>query len=130
MASAARPLKPHAAPPLPAVQQYFEISLFLLVSTGVLAIVSTGTTANVALGRTAPSGLVAPTSSADIYNSGSADVAVAFGNSSVTAVTPVAGTPGNYVIPKGTLVKGVPVPPGADHMAAIGAGTVYVTPNF
>jgi len=38
MASAARPL----APPLPAVQQYFEISLFLLVTTGILAIVSTG----------------------------------------------------------------------------------------
>lgn len=31
-----------AAPPLPAVQRYFEISLFLLVSTGVVAIVSTG----------------------------------------------------------------------------------------
>ena len=38
MASAAR----LTAPPLPAVQRYFEISLFLLVSTGVLAIVSTG----------------------------------------------------------------------------------------
>ena len=38
MASAARP----SAPPLPAVQRYFEISLYFLVSTGVLAIVSTG----------------------------------------------------------------------------------------
>src|ERR1700690_3270104 len=38
MASAARPI----APPLPAVQRYFEISLFFLVSTGVYAIVSTG----------------------------------------------------------------------------------------
>ena len=28
--------------PLPAVQRYFEVSLFLLVSTGLLAIVSTG----------------------------------------------------------------------------------------
>jgi transglutaminase-like putative cysteine protease len=31
----------HAAPPLPAVQRYFEVSLFLLVSTGALAIVTT-----------------------------------------------------------------------------------------
>ncbi|HTS11458.1 MAG TPA: DUF3488 and transglutaminase-like domain-containing protein [Candidatus Limnocylindrales bacterium] len=38
MASSARA----SAPPLPAVQRYFEISLFLLVSTGVLAIISTG----------------------------------------------------------------------------------------
>src|SRR5271154_2688958 len=38
MASAAR----LSAPPLPAVQRYFEVSLFLLVSTGALAIVSTG----------------------------------------------------------------------------------------
>src|ERR1700690_3671174 len=38
MASAARP----SAPPLPAVQRYFEISLFFLVSTGAYAIVSTG----------------------------------------------------------------------------------------
>src|ERR1022692_913045 len=38
MASAARPIPP----PLPAVQRYFEVSLYLLVSTGVLAIVSTG----------------------------------------------------------------------------------------
>jgi len=38
MASAARP----TAPSLPALERYFEISLFLLVSTGVLAIVSTG----------------------------------------------------------------------------------------
>ncbi|MGD0962992.1 MAG: DUF3488 and transglutaminase-like domain-containing protein [Candidatus Acidiferrales bacterium] len=38
MASATRP----SAPPLPAVQRYFEISLFFLVSTGIYAIVSTG----------------------------------------------------------------------------------------
>lgn len=38
MASAAQPV----APPLSAVQRYFEISLYLLVSTGVLAVVSTG----------------------------------------------------------------------------------------
>lgn len=38
MASAA----PTAPPPLPALQRYFEISLFLLVATGVVAIVSTG----------------------------------------------------------------------------------------
>jgi protein-glutamine gamma-glutamyltransferase len=38
MASAARP----SVPPLPAVQRYFEISLYCLVSTGVLAIASTG----------------------------------------------------------------------------------------
>ncbi len=38
MASAAHT----TAPPLPAVQRYFEVSLFLLVATGVLAIVSTG----------------------------------------------------------------------------------------
>ncbi|HXQ27138.1 MAG TPA: DUF3488 and transglutaminase-like domain-containing protein [Candidatus Acidoferrales bacterium] len=38
MAFAAPPI----APPLPAVQRYFEVSLFLLVSTGVLAIISTG----------------------------------------------------------------------------------------
>jgi protein-glutamine gamma-glutamyltransferase len=31
-----------SAPPLSAVQRYFEVSLFLLVATGVLAIVSTG----------------------------------------------------------------------------------------
>jgi protein-glutamine gamma-glutamyltransferase len=30
------------APPVPAVQRYFEVSLYLLVSTGVIAIVSTG----------------------------------------------------------------------------------------
>ena len=30
------------APPLPAVQRYFEVSLYLLVSTGILAIVITG----------------------------------------------------------------------------------------
>src|SRR6202049_2248218 len=29
-------------PPLPAVQRYFEVSLFLLVSTGILAVVSSG----------------------------------------------------------------------------------------
>ena len=38
MASAARP----SAPPLAAVQRYFEISLYLLVSTGVLSTVATG----------------------------------------------------------------------------------------
>jgi transglutaminase-like putative cysteine protease len=38
MASAARP----SVPPIPAVQRYFEISLYFLVSTGVFAIVSTG----------------------------------------------------------------------------------------
>ena len=38
MASAAQ----LSAPPLPAVQRYFEVSLFLLVSTGMLAIVATG----------------------------------------------------------------------------------------
>jgi len=39
MASAAHTTAP---PPLPAVQRYFEVSLFLLVATGMLAIVSTG----------------------------------------------------------------------------------------
>ena len=39
MASAARTPVP---PPLPAVQRYFEVSLFLLVATGMLAIISTG----------------------------------------------------------------------------------------
>src|SRR5271168_3384412 len=38
MASAAQT----TAPPLPALQRYFEISLFLLVATGVLAVVTTG----------------------------------------------------------------------------------------
>ena len=38
MASTARV----SAPPLPAVQRYFEVSLFLLVATGMLAIISTG----------------------------------------------------------------------------------------
>src|ERR1700675_5019611 len=38
MASTAR----ISAPPLPAGQRYFEVSLFLLVSTGVLAVVTTG----------------------------------------------------------------------------------------
>lgn len=38
MASTARV----SAPPLPAVQRYFEVSLFLLVSTGIFAVVSTG----------------------------------------------------------------------------------------
>src|ERR1700677_1763122 len=38
MASTAR----ISAPPLPAVQRYFEVSLFLLVSTGILAVISTG----------------------------------------------------------------------------------------
>ena len=38
MASTARV----SAPPLPAVQRYFEVSLFLLVSTGIFAVISTG----------------------------------------------------------------------------------------
>src|SRR5277367_5060750 len=38
MASTARII----APPLPAVQRYFEVSLFLLVSTGIIAVISTG----------------------------------------------------------------------------------------
>src|SRR5277367_3565078 len=38
MASVAHP----TTPPLAAVQRYFEVSLFLLVATGILAIVSTG----------------------------------------------------------------------------------------
>src|SRR3984957_872185 len=43
MASAATPTTaPAPVPSLPAVQRYFEISLFLLVATGVLSIVSTG----------------------------------------------------------------------------------------
>jgi protein-glutamine gamma-glutamyltransferase len=33
---------PASAPPLPAVQRYFEVSLFLLVSTAILAVVLTG----------------------------------------------------------------------------------------
>jgi protein-glutamine gamma-glutamyltransferase len=36
------PISQHVSQPVPAVQRYFEISLFLLVSTGILAIVSTG----------------------------------------------------------------------------------------
>jgi protein-glutamine gamma-glutamyltransferase len=42
MASAAPTTTGITAPSLPAVQRYFEISLFLLVATGVLSIVSTG----------------------------------------------------------------------------------------
>lgn len=46
MTSAAQPLAPTrpeaAADPLPAVQRYFQVSLYLLVSTGVVAVVSTG----------------------------------------------------------------------------------------
>jgi protein-glutamine gamma-glutamyltransferase len=42
MASAATTAPPTTASSLPAVQRYFEISLFLLVATGVLSIVSTG----------------------------------------------------------------------------------------
>jgi protein-glutamine gamma-glutamyltransferase len=43
MASAAPPTTaPTSVPSLPAVQRYFEVSLFLLVATGVLSIVSTG----------------------------------------------------------------------------------------
>src|SRR5271156_6675088 len=38
MASTAR----ISAPPLPAVQRYFEVSLFLLVSTGIISVISTG----------------------------------------------------------------------------------------
>ena len=38
MASSAR----ISAPPLPAVQRYFEVSLFLLVATGIVAVISTG----------------------------------------------------------------------------------------
>ncbi len=41
MSAAAQPVSSPARP-VPAVQRYFEISLFLLVSTGVMAIVSTG----------------------------------------------------------------------------------------
>ncbi|HVB59267.1 MAG TPA: DUF3488 and transglutaminase-like domain-containing protein [Candidatus Acidoferrales bacterium] len=41
MSSASAAAQP-SAPPLPAVQRYFELSLYLLVSTGVLAIVTTG----------------------------------------------------------------------------------------
>ena len=41
MASTAQPIT-QTPPPLPAVQRYFEVSLFLLVATGLLAIVSTG----------------------------------------------------------------------------------------
>jgi len=41
--ASATPTHAHvSAPPLPAVQRYFEVSLFLLVATGLLAIVSTG----------------------------------------------------------------------------------------
>jgi protein-glutamine gamma-glutamyltransferase len=42
MASAAPTTAPAPVPSLPAVQRYFEISLFLLVATGVLSVVSTG----------------------------------------------------------------------------------------
>lgn len=42
MASAAQTGSQSPSLPLPGIQRYFEISLFLLVSTGVLAIVSTG----------------------------------------------------------------------------------------
>ncbi|MGH9561404.1 MAG: transglutaminaseTgpA domain-containing protein, partial [Terracidiphilus sp.] len=42
MASVAQAAPQTSAPPLPAVQRYFEISLFLLVATGVIAVVSTG----------------------------------------------------------------------------------------
>jgi hypothetical protein len=41
MASTAQPIT-QTPPPLPALQRYFEVSLFLLVATGLLAIVSTG----------------------------------------------------------------------------------------
>src|SRR5271156_6050319 len=36
------PTAPASAPPLPAVQRYFEVSLFLLVSTAIMAVVLTG----------------------------------------------------------------------------------------
>ena len=42
MASAAPATVSTVTPPLPAVQRYFEVSLFLLVATGILSIVSTG----------------------------------------------------------------------------------------
>jgi protein-glutamine gamma-glutamyltransferase len=42
MASAAASTASPGATPLPAVQRYFEVSLFLLVATGILSIVSTG----------------------------------------------------------------------------------------
>ena len=48
MSAAAQPVS-SPAQPVPAVQRYFEISLFLLVSTGVLAIVSTGKLDTIAL---------------------------------------------------------------------------------
>ena len=54
MSASAQPVHPSASlsasaqsttsalPPVPAVQRYFEVSLFLLVATGIMAIVSTG----------------------------------------------------------------------------------------
>ena len=42
MSSSTEPIGALAADSLPAVQRYFQVSLFLLVTTGILAIVSTG----------------------------------------------------------------------------------------
>jgi protein-glutamine gamma-glutamyltransferase len=42
MSATAQPVPLPPAQPVPAVQRYFEVSLFLLVSTGIFAIVSTG----------------------------------------------------------------------------------------
>ena len=42
MASLAAPTQTQTAPPLPAVQRYFEVSLYLLITVGVLAITTTG----------------------------------------------------------------------------------------
>jgi transglutaminase-like putative cysteine protease len=42
MSAAAQPVPSPLSQPVPAVQRYFEVSLFLLVSTGILSIVSTG----------------------------------------------------------------------------------------
>ena len=39
--ASAPPLRPERSEELPAVQRYFEVSLYLLVSTGILAIIST-----------------------------------------------------------------------------------------
>jgi protein-glutamine gamma-glutamyltransferase len=42
MASLPAPTQTQTAPPLPAVQRYFEISLYLLITVGVLSITTTG----------------------------------------------------------------------------------------
>lgn len=95
-----------------------------------VAILGSASSANIALGKTAPGGQFQASGTADVYNSGAADVAVNFGSSSVAAVMPAVGTPGAYVIPKGQIVRGLPVLAGADHVAVIGVGLVYITPNF